>query len=292
MRPQGAVTSAAGFVPFGHLSWGYDDRTEFADRMAEYLADGMAANQRIEFIADGSRNMLCGVLADIGFSDGVRSGRIRVTPAEDTYEFCPGSDAVDADAAVTELVAATEQAQIDGYSGLRVVNDVAALLRKPDQRDAWTRFEYLIDQKMAVLPLSALCAYDLASLGPTAAELICLHPFAPEDTVAFRLFAEPGVSFALAGEIDAADNEAFLIALRRVWRLQPPGPLVIEARGLDFVTQHQLRELDKLARVDGRDVVLRTGHRVVARLAELIDMTNMQVELLCSAQASRETCDI
>jgi MEDS: MEthanogen/methylotroph, DcmR Sensory domain len=292
MRPQGAVTSAAGLVPFGHLSWGYYNRTEFAERMGEYLADGVAANQRIEFVGDGSRNALCGVLADIGFSDGVRSGRIRVTPAEDTYEFCPGSDAVDADAAVMELVAASEQAQIDGYSGLRVVNDVAALLRTPEQRNAWTSFEYLIDQKMAVLPLSALCAYDLASLGPTAGELICLHPFAPEDPVAFRLFAEPGVSFALAGELDAADNEAFLTALRRVWRLQPPGPLVIEMRGLYFITHRQLRELDELARVDGRAVVLRTQHGVVARLAELLDMTNVQVEVVCSASASRETSDV
>jgi hypothetical protein len=33
--------------------------------MAEYLADGMAANQRIEFLAAGSRNMLCGELIDM-----------------------------------------------------------------------------------------------------------------------------------------------------------------------------------------------------------------------------------
>ncbi len=285
MRPQGVVTSAAGLVPFGHVGWGYYDRTEFADRIGEYLADGMAANQRIEYVGDGSRNMLCAVLADIGFSDGMRSGRIRVEPAEDMYEFCPGSDAVDADAAVAELVAATEQAQLDGYSGLRAVNDAAALVRTLDQRNAWTRFEYLIDQKMAVLPLSAFCAYDLASLGSAAAELICLHPFAPEDPVGFRLFAEPGVSFALAGEIDAADNDTFLIALQRVWRLQPPGPLIIEARGLDFITHRQLRELDDLARADGREVVLRIDDGVVARLTELLDMTNVQVEAASSAIA-------
>jgi hypothetical protein len=201
-----------------------------------------------------------------------------VTPAEDAYEFRSDSNVVDAEATVAELVSATEQALTDGYSGLRTVNDAAAVVRTPEQRDAWTHFEYLIDQKMAVLPLSALCAYDVADLGSTAAALICLHPFAPEESVGFRLFAQPGANFALAGEIDAAEDDAFVTALRRVWRLQPPGTVVVEARGLDFATHRQLRELDDLARADRHNVVLRAGHGVLSRLAELVQMTNVQVE--------------
>ena len=277
MRPQGAITSAAGFVPFGHLGWGYHDRAEFGARVSEYLADGMAANQRIEYVGDGSRKALCAALADIGFSDGVRSGRIRVTPAEDSYEFRPGSDVVDAEATVVEQVAAVEQALADGYSGLRAVNDVVAVVRTIEQRNAWAHFECLIDRKMAVLPISALCTYDIARLGAAAAELICLHPFTAEETVGFRLFAEPGVSFSLAGEVDAADNDAFLTALQRVWRLQPPGRLVIEARGLDFITHRQLRAIDHLAHADCREVLLRTDHGVISRLSELLELTNVRV---------------
>ncbi|MGC2653353.1 MAG: MEDS domain-containing protein [Mycobacterium sp.] len=292
MRRQGVVRSAAGVVPFGHLGWGYHDRTEFAARVGEYLAGGMAANQRIQYVGDGSRETLCAALADIGFSEGLRSGRIRVTPAEDTYEFRPGSDAVDADATVTEQVAATEQALADGYSGLRMVNDVVEVVRTPEQRNAWAHFECLIDQKMAVLPLSALCTYDLTDLGPAARDCLCLHPLTSEETVAFRLFAESGANFAMAGEIDAADNNAFLTALQRVWRLQPPGPLVIEARSLVFITHRQLRAVDDLARADCRDVVLRTEHAVVARLAELLNMTNVQVEAVPAALASWQNCGI
>jgi hypothetical protein len=292
MRPQGAVTTAAGVVPFGHLGWGYRDRTEFGARVGEYLADGMAANQRIQYIGDGSRETLCATLVDIGFGEGLRSGRIRVTPAEDTYEFHPGSDAVDADATVMEQVAATEQALADGYSGLRAVNDLIEVVRTPEQRNAWAQFECLIDQRMAVLPLSALCTYDLTDLGPAAGDCLCLHPLTSEQTVAFRLFAESGVNFAMAGEIDAADNNAFLTALQRVWRLQPPGPLVIEARSLQFITHRQLRALDDLAHADCRDVVLRTGHGVVARLAELLNMTNVQVEAVPVALASWQNCGI
>lgn len=277
MRRHGAVPSAAGLIPFGHLSWGYHDRTEFGVRVAEYVADGIATNQRIEYIGGRSRESLCAELAEIGFSEGLKSGRIRVTPAEDAYEFCPDSDVVDAEASVAESVAATEEALTDGYSGLRAVNDAVAVVRTPEQRNAWANFEYLIDQKMAVLPLSAMCAYDLTTLGTAAAELLCLHPFTADETVGFRLFAEPGFSFCLAGEIDAAENDAFLVALQRVWRLQPPGPLLIDARELKFITHRQLATLDDFARTDCRDVVLLSDERIVARLAELMGLTNVRV---------------
>lgn len=287
MRRHGAVTSAAGLVPSAHLGWGYHDRTEFGARVAEYLADGIAANQRIEYVGGRSRDALCDELADIGFSEDVKSGRIRVTPAEDTFEFFPDSDVVDAEATVAERVAATEEALTDGYDGLRVVNDALAVVRTPEQRDAWAHFEYLIDQKMAVLPLSALCAYDLTTLGPAAAELLCLHPFTAEETVEFRLFAEPGFSFCLAGEIDTGDNDAFVAALQRVWRLQPLGPLIIDARDLTFITHRQLTTLDEHARADCRDVVLMSDERIVARLAELLGLTNVRVAAAASVPASR-----
>ena len=278
MRRNGVVTSAAGLVPFAHLAWGYRGRDEFGARVSEYFADGLQTNQRMEYVGDGSREALCAELADIGLSEGVKSGRIRATPAEDAYEFRPGSDVVDAAATIVEWVAATEQAIVDGYSGLRTVIDAIAVTRTPEQRNAWASFEFLIDQEMAVLPSSAMCAYDLASLGAVAKELMCLHPFVAKDAVDFRLFAEPGVGFALEGEIDAGNHGIFATTLERIWQLVEGDPIVIDARGLDFVTHHQLRMLDEYARAEQRDVVLRTDQRIVARLIELLELTNVRVE--------------
>ncbi len=277
MRRHGVLTSAASLVPVVHLGWGYHDRQEFGMRVAEYLSDGIAYNQRIEYVGAGSRNALCVELTELGFGEHVRSGRIRVSPAEDTYEFCPGTEVIDAEGTVAERVAATEQALSDGYSGLRAVIDAVSVARTPEQRAAWAHFEYLIDQEIAALPLSAMCAYDLVALGAAAAELLCLHPLAGEGTVGFRLFAEPGFSFVLAGEIDAADNDAFVTALQRVWRWQPPGPLLIDARALNFITHHQLARLDDLARADDRDVVLLSDQGIVSRLAELLRLTHLRV---------------
>lgn len=292
MRCNGVVSSAAGLVPFGHLGWGYRDPDEFDARAGEYLADGLKTNQRIEFVGDGSREVLRAELADIGFSEGVRSGRIRVTPVEDFYEFNPDSDTVDVQATVVERVAATEQAVTDGYSGLRAVVDGTAVVRTPEQLDACARLEYLIDQTMAVLPCSTLCAYNLSSIGNAANELTCLHPFVADGAVGFRLFAEPGAGFALAGEIDANDDEVFVSTLERVWRLQEPGTVVIDARGLDFVTHHQLYALDKLARDEQREVLLRTDQPIVARLTELLELTNVRLEAALPVRASIDSAGL
>ncbi len=277
MRGHGVVSSAAGLVPFGHVGCGYSDRDEFCERVAEYVADGLTANQRIEYVGDASREALTAELATIGFGDGVKSGRIRVTPAEEFYEFQPDSDIVDGEATVAERVAATEQAVADGYSGLRAVVDGTAFARSAEQRNACATFEYLVDQMMAVLPSSSLCAYDLNSLGPAAVELTCLHPFVTADAASFQLFAEPGFGFALVGEIDAADHDVFITTLRRAWKLQASGPVVIDARGLDFVTHHELSTLDNYARAEHREVVLCTDQRVVARLTGILPLTNVRV---------------
>lgn len=61
---------------------------------------------------------------------------------------------------------------------------------------AFARFEYLIDQKMSALPVTALCSYSLAELGRAAiAERACLHPLASASTTPFRLYAEQDVEF-------------------------------------------------------------------------------------------------
>jgi hypothetical protein len=291
MRPQGVVTSAADLVPFAHLGWGYRDRADFGDRAGECIVGALRGDQRIEYVGNASREVLRAELADLGFDEQLRSGRIRVTPAEDCYEFHPDSDVVDAEATVAERVEATDQAIADGYSGLCTLIDAIGLTRTPEQRDAWAAFEFLIDQRMPVLPFSALCAYDISDLGVAAAELLCLHPFVGPDLVDFQMFAEPGVDFALVGEIDAANDDAFAAALRRTWPLLGDGTIVIDAHRLDFITHTQLRTLDDYARAQGRQVVLQTDQRIIARLADLLELSNLRVQKGSSVRTSWQNCD-
>lgn len=279
MRQQGVLPSAAGLTPFGHVGWGYRNQSEFMARAAEYIADGLARDQRILYARDGGRAALQTELLDMGFGDAVRSRQIVVTPVDEHYMFVPGTDVVDPAATVAAGVAAMEYAVALGSSGCRAVVDAAVLARTPEQRAAFSRLEYLVDQKMAVLPFSALCAYNLTLLGETAKQMVCLHPLVGSGTVSFRLYAQPGMAFGLAGEIDASDNEAFTSALQRIWPLAAGHEVIIDARGLDFVTHRELVTLDRQAAADGRKVILVADRWILARLVELLELENVRVDV-------------
>ncbi|MBW0017462.1 MAG: MEDS domain-containing protein [Mycobacterium sp.] len=280
------MASASALVPFGHVGWGYRNRAEFAVRAAEYIADGLDENQSIEYVGEGSREALRAELADMS---GIRDrlgvsvlSRICVTPWSEYYRFRPGTDVVDPESTVHARVKAVESAIDSGYTGLRVVVDATPVSRRREQRDAAARFEFLIDRQLAARPASTLCGYDLAELGEHAAEFLCLHPFVSEGSSSFRIYAKPEADFALSGEIDAASTELFATALRRTWspatEAKVDDNVVIDAQGLEFISQRQLRTLDQYARTYSRDIVLRTGQRIPARLAGVLDLTNVRVE--------------
>lgn len=278
MRHQGELTSATGLIPFGHVAWGYRNRAEFLTRAAEYIADGLAQNQRIRYASDRSRDALLGELAEMGFTDAVRSEQISVTPVWEHYRFVSGSDVVDPELTLAVSMVALEHMAATGCSGCRAVVDGAVLARTPEQRAAFSRLEFLVDQAMVRLPFSALCAYDLELLGDTAKELMCLHPFVSRGVVGFRIYAEPDSDFALAGEIDGAGYEAFTTALLHIWPLTTGDELIIDAHGLDFITHRELFAIDQLGGADGRPAVLRTNRRVLLRLAELLELKNVRVD--------------
>ncbi|KAA1249445.1 anti-anti-sigma factor [Mycobacterium simiae] len=279
-RKHGVVASAAGLIPFGHLGWGYADRADFYARAAEYIADGLAQNQRVDYVGDATREQLWAELAAMaGLCGRLNEGNIAVTPTMEFYAVAAGTDVVDPETALAARVVAVEQAIQDGYTGFRAVADCTAVARRPEQRDAFGRFEFLIDQKMAVLPVSALCAYDLSQLADGAAELLCLHPYVScQGAPSFQLYAEPGADFALSGEIDASCGQMFADALGRILSQTAEKAVIIDARGLEFIGHRQLITLDRYAQAHARTVVLRAARRTITRLAGLLSLTNVRVE--------------
>ncbi len=281
MRPHGAVASAAGLLPFGHLGLGFQNRAEFVDRAAEYIADGLQHNQYVAYVGDLSCAELRRELAAMpGVAGHPESGGILVKSAKDYYPFCAGSDVLDAETAVAMYAQVAQEAIANGYSGFRAVVDVTPVARSCEQREALATAEYLNDQQIAVGPFSAMCAYDTSQLGPAAEELLCLHPFVGSTSVTFRLYAEPaaGVDFALAGEIDAYGNKLFATILQRAWPLGGGHTLCIGARGLEFIGHEQLLLLDRRARQERREIRLLTDQPVLMRLVTLLDLTNLRVE--------------
>ncbi len=268
-------------APYAHTCWSFDDRAAFERHALDYLAAGLAAGERVWFVAPGAaedvtRRMAGGGASGDAFGAALRGGAAAVVSLAGAY--ATGAVVEPADQ-VAAYAAATEQAVADGFAGLRVAADATALVRTPAQLDAFARYEHLVDRYIRTRPFSAVCGYDRRELGDRAVTaLACLHPETNAD-VPFRLHAcapADGCA-ALAGELDAATHELLTAALGRADLRPVDGELVFEGHGLRFADHRSLLLLREHARRLGADAVLRTGLPVLARLAALIDLPGLRV---------------
>ncbi|MFC7546002.1 MEDS domain-containing protein [Plantactinospora sp. GCM10030261] len=264
---------------YGHICLSYDDPDAFATRARAFLLDGLAAGERVWYVAtgqpDATATRLCGVDA---FAEALRGGAARIVPLDTAYDF---GQVVDPDAQVAAYAAATEAALAAGYAGLRVVADATSLVRDPDQLDAFARYEHRVDRFMRAHPMSAMCGYDRRVLGePAIEELACLHPETNVD-VLFRLHAR-GPSdngAALTGELDPSNRDLFRTALERADLRPVDGELTLEASALQFIDHRALIELQEYAQRRDATAVLRTSMGATRRLVELLDLSRVRVEV-------------
>jgi anti-anti-sigma regulatory factor len=244
------------------------------------MTDGIAHGQWVEYVGSGSAEQLRDELAGFdGLQQAFDNGDMGVCPIGEFYAFCGHSDVVDPAHAVDVRVIAAEKALAAGYTGFRAVVDCTAVARTPQHREAFARFEYLIDQKMSALPVTALCAYDASELGAAAvAEMACLHPLANEGFTSFHLYADQDIDFALAGEIDLSCAGMYATTLGRIIDLSAGPELIIDARGLTFIDHRRLLVLAEFARSAGNTVVLRTDvPSTAARVVEVLGVKDARV---------------
>ncbi|MFI7552230.1 MEDS domain-containing protein [Verrucosispora sp. WMMD703] len=265
---------------YGHLCWAYDDPAGFMTHAVEFLRAGLAAGERVWFVVSGPaepvRDHLLGVR---NFADALLTGAAQVRSLDGAY----GSTAViDPASQVASYRRATREAVAAGYSGLRVAADATELVRTAAQRDAFARYEQRVNEMMRTEPFQAMCAYDRSQLGePAVAELACLHPEHNLGQLLFRLYAVPlrQGQAALAGELDPSNHDLFRTALDRA-DLQPvDDELVLDADGLRFLDHRALIHLNEYARDRQVTVVLRAARSGVARLAALLDLPDLRVEV-------------
>lgn len=276
---RGVTSRSAPSASYGHICWAYDDPAAFDARARAFLADGLTSGEQVWYITPGQRADAIERLRGLaGFQDALDRGAARVVPLDATYD---AGGPIDPPAQVRAYAAATEHALASGYAGLRVVADVALLVRTPAQLDAFTRYEHLIDRYMLTHPMSALCAYDRRELGDRViAELACMHPQTNALDVLFQLHAcEPTAGCAaLAGELDLSNHELFSTALERADLRPTDGRLVVEATHLRYIDHRSLMHLQHLARRRHATVVLRASRSAAARLVELLDLPEVRVE--------------
>lgn len=261
--------------PREHLCWAYDDLAEFRSRVLEFLADGVAAGERVCYVCTGERAAPWDGLDSL-------AGR-NPAPGPDPVQlwYLADVDAViDPDAYLRTVATETQDALAAGFTGLRVATDATPLVRTPAQLDAVARYEHLIDRYMTTAPFSALCAFDRAELGEsTVAQLACLHPAAKPGTAPFRLHASHRAAVVeLGGELDLASHELWSNALRWVDPRPTAGEVEIDARGLEFIDHRSLLTLAEHARRHHATAVLRSGSgHAAARIVEVLGLTGVRV---------------
>ncbi|MDG4795834.1 MEDS domain-containing protein [Micromonospora sp. WMMD1082] len=266
---------------YGHLCWAYDDRAGFMARAVEFLRAGLAAGERVWLVVAGPpepiRDRLLG-LDD--FATALAAGAAEVRSLDGAYTSVAVTDPA---SQVAAYRAATRTALADGYTGLRVAAEATGLVRTPAQRDAFARYEHRVNEMMVTEAFRAMCGYDRAELGDRAvAELACLHPEHNVDDLLFRLYAAPphAGQVALAGELDPSNHDLFRTALDRA-DLAPVGDeLVLVADALRFLDHRALIHLSEYAQDRDATLVLRAARSGVARLAALLDLPALRVEVL------------
>ncbi len=246
-----------------------------------HLAAGLAAGERVWYVTPAPPEAVVDRLARRPvLATALARGAAAVVSLADTYA---SGAVVDPPAQIAAYAAATDAALADGFSGLRVVAEATELVRTPAQLEAFTRYEHQIDRWMHTRPFGAMCAYDRTVLDDaTVLALACMHPVSNRPDPLFHLSAtvDGAGHAALAGELDPTNHELFRVALERADLRPRDGRLVFQAPSLRFLDHRALAALGAYARSRDAVAVLRTARPAAARLAELLGLTGVQVEVV------------
>jgi hypothetical protein len=162
----------------GHLCFPYESEDEKRATLVAFIGEGLARRERCLYVgARGEHDALVSLLE----AEGVAAERARGTGAlvlatqGETYLRSGRFDPEDTLALLEDMV---EGALGDGFAGLRATGEPSGPL--PD--DVWalvTRYDALINERLARRPFVGLCRFDAVTLPPARAqEVLRTHPHA------------------------------------------------------------------------------------------------------------------
>jgi len=236
------------------------------------MADGLDRGHWVQYVGDAPEDQLRDEVASLPVGGRLAArGGWGVSPVEEFYRY-RGDRVVDPQRSVAARVEDIEHALAAGFGGLRIVADVTAAVVRPEQVEAFARYEYLLDRAMSTLPASAFCALDPAQVErESSVGLACLHPVTGPDPTPFNLYAEAGADFSLAGTLDVECRDLLALTTTRIESYLAGPQLVINGRDLDFIDHRAMLDLADLAgRIGAERVVLQTRLRTAQRISEVL----------------------
>ena len=274
VRSAGMVATVEDLGLSDHVCWSYDGLADFRHEADRFLRDGIALGQRAVYVGQAPVSQLHDELAATpGLATLLAEGALAVASVGDTYRSGQVVDPVDQ---VDAYAAATREAVAEGFTGLRVAAEATELVRTPEQRTAFARYEQLIDRFMTEHPFAAMCGYRRDELGADAlGEIACVHPLVREGDAPFQLHAGAGRGLQLAGEVDALSASYFAATADRA-ASEAQGTVPVDASCLRFIDHQGLVALEAVA--TRRDLVLdlRGAPPVVGRVVDLLRLTHVR----------------
>lgn len=265
-------------MPGDHSYLVYTDDDDLRSSASRFLTHGLELGQRVGYFAWGNRAALRRHVDVAGVDELIARGAVSLISLDDHFRRDEVPDP-------TTLVAfwsdATTAALDAGFSALRVVTDTTPWVEQERQRSDFLHTEQHVDRYRLEHPFTQLCVGNMQVLEEQAlAETGCIHPSTTGLALPFHLHATTDADFALDGEIDA---DAVPL-LERVLSTAPGGvagrELVIDATDLRFIDHHGLLALERHARRSGIPaIVLRNAAPVAAKVAELLDLSRLRVEI-------------
>ncbi len=250
-----------------------------------FVGNGLAARDRIWYLTDGSspQQVLDFLRADgLAVDEAVASGQLAVRSAQESY-LADGP--FDAEAMVSALHAAVDEALADGYAGFRVTGEMSWATRDPAGIEGLLDYERRVGEVFSTRP-AAVCQYDTRLFDATVLDRAArLHPHALADRAedAEQLSIGPlsdRVGLRLTGEVHLGTRNQLRHALDAL--PAQTGELHLELAGLRFIDCRGVADLVACTQTHPqRRLVLHDPPRIFCRVVDML-WPDVELEVRCS----------
>lgn len=266
--------------PGAHLCRFYDDERDLGRGAAAFVANGLAAGQRVLYVASARRPGQVEAslqVHGVGAERALAAGQLVIRDFDEVYGTAPRPLQEMED----DFRALNVQARADGAAGLRVaaeMGDAADLFGSLTQLLRWEERATRLQREVGV---STVCQYDRRRLSPDEAALVASEhtALAPDDAPPpLAGFYPDGRGLRIMGELDISNVDELMRAVEARLTLDPR--LELDLAELSFVDIGTLGTLFQLVhRRPEVELTLRNVSPQVLRTLSLAGLSHPRVVL-------------
>jgi hypothetical protein len=176
--PAGKVSLGLGDGRFPdgiHVCHVFNDDEERSKTLARYFQQGLREGERALCLIDAmSTEEVQGCLADAGVDLSAIGPQFGIAKAEPVY--CAGGEFVP-DVCLSSFGQFSVQSRTDGYTGTRIMGDMAWALRRGTSHDLLLEYEAKVKDYVERYPVTATCEYDARRFdGGVILDILAMHP--------------------------------------------------------------------------------------------------------------------